>query len=53
MKLRRNIFTVIVALVFAGTGVVGAQDTTQVLALDDCIRIGLDQSTQILLSKDS
>ena len=30
-----------------------AQDSTQVLTLDDCIRIGLDQSTQILLSKDS
>ncbi len=30
-----------------------AQDSVQVLLLDDCIRIGLDQSTHILLSKDS
>jgi outer membrane protein len=40
--------------VIVGTsGIVRAQDTTQVLLLEDCIRIGLDQSTQILLSKDS
>jgi outer membrane protein len=30
-----------------------AQDSAKILLLDDCIRIGLDQSTQILLSKDS
>ncbi len=30
-----------------------AQDSVQILLLDDCVRIGLDQSTQILLSKDS
>ena len=30
-----------------------AQDTTKILLLEDCIRIGLDQSSQILLSKDS
>jgi len=48
----RNIFKIIVALVFA-TGPCSGQDTTQVLTLEDCIRIGLDQSTQVLLSKDS
>jgi len=52
MVRNKNIVGLIVALAFTfGTCV--AQDSTQVLSLEDCIRIGLDQSTQILLSKDS
>jgi outer membrane protein len=51
--MKKNIWAFIVAVIVGTSGIVRAQDTTQVLLLEDCIRIGLDQSTQILLSKDS
>jgi len=52
-KLSRHIFILIILFVLGASNGVKAQDSTQVLSLEDCIRIGLDQITQILLSKDS
>jgi len=53
MKLNKHIFSFIVAIFITAGSTCIAQDSIQVLSLEDCIRIGLDQSTQILLSKDS
>ena len=44
--------TIVIGLC-AQTNSLRAQDSIQTLLLDDCIRIGLNQSTQILLSQDS
>ena len=44
---------VILGWLFAQTNILYAQDSIQTLSLDDCIRIGLQQSTQLLLSQDS
>jgi outer membrane protein len=49
----RFIYCVVVILMFLISGKCLAQDSVQVLLLDDCVRIGIDQSTQILLGKDS
>lgn len=48
-----NRFLVLLGILALNHTRLNAQDSVQMLSLDDCIRIGLDQSTQILLSKDS
>lgn len=53
MKYRLRSWILICGYWLAQTAMLPAQDTIQVLSLDDCIRIGLQQSTQILLSQDS
>jgi outer membrane protein len=52
MRFNRNILMITLAIGLSIETCFG-QDSTQVLSLEDCIKIGLDQSTQILLSKDS
>jgi len=46
-------FPAILMLVFIPISSLHAQDSVKVLQLDDCIKIGLDQSAQILLSENS
>ncbi len=53
MKYRLAYLIFGVFIVSSFTKPLRAQDTAKVLLLEDCIHIGLDQSTQILLSKDS
>ena len=56
LTIMRSRITYLITFIFALFGpayAVQAQDSVKTLLLDDCIRIGLDQSTQILLSKDS
>jgi outer membrane protein len=50
MNLSRYILVLIAMLAAAR---MAAQDTTEVLSLNDCIRIGVNNATQILRSKDS
>ena len=52
-KIKATRFTVAIILLCTTIGNLYAQDSVKVLLLDDCIRIGLDQSAQILRSKDS
>jgi len=53
MKNSIKYFSAFLLLLGASAGSIYAQDSVKVLQLDDCIKIGLNQSAQILLSENS
>jgi outer membrane protein len=53
MRTGINYLASVIFLLFVAGNTLRAQDSVKVLSLDDCIKIGLDQSAQILRSEDS
>ncbi|HTB07223.1 MAG TPA: TolC family protein [Bacteroidia bacterium] len=53
MNIRIKYLLVYISLLIAASKNMQAQDSVKVLLLDDCIKIGLEQSAQILRSQDS
>lgn len=52
MRFYRQIIKVVL-FILLGTGICAGQDSTQLLTLDDCIKIGLEKSSHAIRSKDS